>query len=185
MRRAVPALLALLLSTTAHAQSGELTVPLAPPQAQQAILQAVQRIPAQQEAHRRYRMALPYGAPLFPPDADLALAPSGDALAAWLRLPPEQRRHDVLIAPDVDYYWNAEGRQFSCQFIVHVQAAADRGQSRLAVLQVRPTVYAGKSFKLLGRTGPGAYVDLRPAAPSAQSAAELRDFLASALGQPQ
>ncbi|MYM91525.1 hypothetical protein GTP91_30655 [Rugamonas sp. FT82W] len=183
MRRAVPALLALLLSTTAHARSGELTVPLAPPQAQQAILQAVQRIPAQQEAHRRYRMALPYGAPLFPPDADLALAPSGDALAAWLRLPPEQRRHDVLIAPDVDYYWNAEGRRFSCQFIVHVQAVD--GQSRLAVLQVRPTVYAGKSFKLLGRTGPGMYLDLRPAAPSAQSGAELRAFLASALAQPQ
>ncbi|MYN16612.1 hypothetical protein GTP81_07585 [Rugamonas sp. FT107W] len=176
-------MLALLLSATAQARSGELTVPLAPPQAQQAILQAVQRIPAQQEAHRRYRMALPYGAPLFPPDADLALAPANAALTAWLRLPPEQRRHDVLIVPDVDYYWNAEGRRFSCQFIVHVQAAD--GQSRLAMLQVRPTVYAGKSFKLLGRTGPGAYLDLRPAAPSAQSAAELRAFLASALGQPQ
>ncbi|NVD73557.1 hypothetical protein HUX88_23895 [Duganella sp. BJB1802] len=183
MRRALPALLALLLSTTAHAQSGELTVPLAPQQAQQAILQAVQRIPAQQEAHRRYRMALPYGAPLFPPDTDLALAPAGAALAAWLRLPAEQRRHDVLIVPDVDYYWNAEGRRFSCQFIVHVQAAD--GRSRLAVLQVRPTVYAGKSFKLLGRTGPGMYLDLRPAAPSAQSGAELRAFLASALPQPQ
>lgn len=180
------ALLLLLLSMAAHARAGELTVPLAPRQAQQAILRAVQHIPAQQEAHRRYRMALPFGAPLFPPDADLALAPSGDALAAWLRLPAEQRRHDVLIAPDVDYYWNAEGRRFSCQFIVHVQAAADGGggHSQLAVLQLRPTVYAGKSFKLLGRTGPGAYLDLRPAAPSAQSAAELRAFLAAALAQP-
>lgn len=184
MRRAVLPMLALLLSTAARAQDGELTVRMAPPQAQQAILQAVQRLPAQREEHRRYRMALPFGAPLFPPDADLALPPASPALKAWLRLPAEQRRHDVLITPDVDYYWNAEGRQYACQFIVHLRAAAG-GQSQLALLQVRPTVYAGKSFKLLGRTGPGAYLDVLPAAPSAQSAAELRAFLAAALDQPQ
>ena len=185
MPRTVLATLTLLLSTAARAQGSELmTVHLPPPQAQQAILQAVQRIPAQREEHRRYRMALPYGAPLFPPDADLALPPATAALTAWLRLPALQRRNDVLIVPDVDYYWYAEGRRYACQFIVHVQAAGD-GQSQLALLQVRPTVYAGKSFKLLGRTGPGAYQDIRPAAPSAQSVAELRAFLAAALAQPQ
>ncbi|GJJ04031.1 hypothetical protein RugamoR64_45690 [Duganella rhizosphaerae] len=184
MKRAVLATLALLWSTAARAQDGELTVRMAPQQAQQAILQAVQHIPAQREEHRRYRIALPYGAPLFPPDADLALPPASPALAAWLQLPAPQRRHDVLITPDVDYYWNAEGRQYACQFIVHLRAAGD-GRTQLALLQVRPTVYAGKSFKLLGRTGPHAYLDVRPAAPSPQSAAELRAFLAAALAQPQ
>lgn len=182
--RTVLAALTLLLSTAARAQGGDLTLRLAPQQAQQAILQAVQRIPPQREEHRRYRMALPYGAPLFPPDADLALPPASAALTAWLRLPAEQRRNDVLIAPDVDYYWNAEGRLYACQFIVHVRPA-DGGQSQLTLLQVRPTVYAGKSFKLLGRTGPGAYLNVLPTTPSAQSAAELRAFLAAALAQPQ
>ncbi len=184
MKRAVLAMLALLLSATARAQDSTLTARMAPQQAQQAILQAVQQIPAQREEHRRYRMALPYGAPLFPPDADLALPPASPALTAWLQLPAQQRRHDVLITPDVDYYWNAEGRLYACQFIVHLRAAGE-GQSQLALLQVRPTVYAGKSFKLLGRTGPGTYQDVRPTTPSAQSAAELRAFLAAALAQPQ
>ena len=183
MRAVVPAVLALLLSTAAHAQHEVLTVRMAAPQVQQALLQAVQRIPAQREEHRRYRMALPFGSPLFPPDADLALPPAPPALAAWLALPAEQRRHDVLITPDVDYYWNAEGRQYACQFLVHVQAL-DGGLTQLALLQVRPSSYAGKAFKLLGRTGPGYYRDIQPAAPSPQSAAELRAFLATALDQP-
>jgi len=184
MKGSMLAMLALLLSTAARAQDSALTVRMTPQQAQQTILQAVRRLPAQREEQRRYRMAVPYGAPLFPPDADLALPPAGPALTAWLQLPAEQRRHDVLITPDVDYYWNAEGRQYACQFIVHLRAAGD-GRSQLALLQVRPTVYAGKSFKLLGRTGPGAYQDVRPTTPSAQSAAELRAFLAAALAQPQ
>ena len=184
MNRAVLAALSLLWLTTVRAQEAELTLRLAPQQAQQAILQAVQAIPPQREEHRRYRLALPYGAPLFPPNADLAQPPASAALAAWLKLPEDQRRSDVLISPDVDYYWNAEGRQYACQFIVHVRAAGD-GRSQLRLLQVRPTIYAGKSFLLLGRTGPGYYRDVRPAAPSAQSAAELRAFLAAALGPAQ
>jgi hypothetical protein len=178
-------LAALLLAAAAGAGGGAdmpaaLVVTMPPQQAQQAILQAVRQLAPQREEHRRYRMALPFGAPLFPPDADFA-AP---ALAAWLALPAAQRRYDVLITPDVDYYWNAEGRQYSCQFIIHVQARGGAG-SQLALLQVRPTEYAGKRFDLLGRTGPGRYVDLRPAAPSAQTEAELRAFLAAALARPQ
>ncbi|MQA40130.1 hypothetical protein [Rugamonas aquatica] len=183
MHAVAPAVLALLLSTAAHSQQDTLTVRMTAPQAQQALLQAVQRIPAQREEHRRYRMALPFGSPLFPPDDDLALPPSNPALAAWLALPADRRRHDVLIAPDVDYYWNAEGRQYACQFLVHMQAL-EGGWTQLALLQVRPSSYAGKSFKLLGRTGPGYYRDVQPAAPSLQSAAELRAFLATALDQP-
>jgi hypothetical protein len=162
-----------------------LTVPLTPPQAQQAILRAVQGIAPQREEHRRYRIALPFGAPLFPPDADLAAAPlaPAPALVAWLALPAPQRQHDVLIAPDIDYYWNAEGRQYSCQFIIHV--AADGAGSRLTALQVRPTNYAGKRFELLGRTGPGRYMQLQPTTPSASAEADLRRFLAAALAREQ
>ena len=162
-----------------------LAVATPPPQAQQAILYAVQHIAPQREEHRRYRMAVPFGAPLFPPDADFAAPPAGaPALAAWLALPASQRQYDVLITPDVDYYWNAEGRQYSCQFIIHVQAQDGAG-SRLVLLQVWPTVYTGKRFELLGRTGPGRYMDLRPSAPSAQTEAELRAFLAAALARQQ
>jgi hypothetical protein len=183
-------LAALLLSAGASAgMPAPLVVTMPPQQAQQAILRAVRQLAPRREEHRRYRMALPFGAPLFPPDADFAApqttAPStAPALAAWLALSAAQRRYDVLITPDVDYYWNAEGRQYSCQFIIHVQARDGAG-SQLALLQVRPTEYAGKRFDLLGRTGPGRYVDLRPAAPSAQTEAELRAFLAAALARPQ
>lgn len=179
------------------APAAMLTVPLAPAQAQQAILLAVRQLPPQREEHRRYRLALPFGAPLFPPDDDFALAlvPPAPAparapasapasgLAGWLALSATQRRHDVLITPDVDYYWSAEGRQFSCQFIIHLEAHGTG--TRLVTLQVRPTEYAGKHFELLGRTGPGRYIKLLPSTPSAQSEAELRTFLAAALARQQ
>ncbi|MFS2138458.1 hypothetical protein [Duganella sp. Dugasp56] len=194
LKQLARALAALLLAAASGAggaadMQAALVVTMPPQQAQRTILQAVRQLAAQREEHRRYRMALPFGAPLFPPDADFA-APStaasttAPALAAWLALPAAQRRYDVLITPDVDYYWNAEGRQYSCQFIIHVQARGGAG-SQLALLQVRPTEYAGKHFDLLGRTGPGRYMDLRPAAPSAQTEAELRAFLAAALAHPQ
>lgn len=164
-----------------------LTVPLAPAQAQQAILLAVRQLPPQREEHRRYRLALPFGAPLFPPDDDFALALAAPApaptLAGWLALSATQRRHDVLITPDVDYYWSAEGRQFSCQFIIHLEAHGTG--TRLVTLQVRPIEYAGKRFELLGRTGPGRYIKLLPTTPSAQSEAELRAFLTTALARQQ
>lgn len=168
-------------STATAGPPAALSVQLPPALAQQAILFAVQHIPPQREEHRRYRMALPFGAPLFPPDHDLALPPVAAPLAAWLALPTGQRRHDVLLTPDVDYYWTAEGRQFSCQFILHLEAQGVG--TRLAILQVRPTEYAGKHFELLGRTGPGRYVKLLPTAPSAQAEGELRAFLATALAR--
>jgi hypothetical protein len=160
-----------------------LAVGMAPTQAQQAVLQAVQQIAPQREERRRYRMALPFGSQLFPPDADLALPPLAPELRAWLALPAAQRQHDVLITPDVDYFWNAEGRQYSCQFLIHITPHGPGAQ--LAVLQLHPTEYAGKQFKLLGRTGPGRYMKLLPTAPSAESEAGMHAFLAAALAQQQ
>lgn len=160
-----------------------LAVSLPPAQAQQAALRAVQHIAPHDEQRRRYRMALPFGAQLFPPDADLALPPVAPDLRAWLALPAAQRQHDLLITPDVDYFWNAEGRQYSCQFLIHITAHGAGAQ--LSVLQLRPTEYAGKQFKLLGRTGPGRYMKLRPTTPSAESEAGMRAFLATALSGQQ
>jgi len=162
-----------------------LAAAMPPAQAQQAILDAVRQIAPRREERRRYRMALPFGAPLFPPDTDLAAPPQppSPALAAWLALPAAQRRHDLLLTPDIDYYWPAEGRQYSCQFIIHI--AAQGAGAQLTLLQVRPTEYAGKHFQLLGRTGPGRYVKLLPTAPSTSSETELRTFLATALARQQ
>lgn len=124
---------------------------------------------------------MPFGAPLFPSDDDFAALPLAPKLGAWLALPAATRQNDVLIVPEVDYYWTAEGRQFSCQFLIHI--AADGSGSRLALLQVRPIEYAGKRFELLGRTDPGLYMTLRPATPSVQAEAELAAFLAAALAR--
>ncbi|RZT10227.1 hypothetical protein SAMN05216319_1316 [Duganella sp. CF402] len=160
-----------------------LAVSLPPAQAQQAVLRAVQQIAPHNELRRRYRMALPFGSQLFPPDADLALPPAAPDLRAWLALPAAQRRHDLLVTPDIDYFWPAEDRQYSCQFLIHITAHGPGAQ--LAVLQLRPTEYAGKEFKLLGRTGPGRYMKLLPASPSAESDAGMRAFLAAALSGQQ
>lgn len=174
---------ALLLATVPAVATTVMDVALPPTQVQQVVLQAVRVIAPQREERRRYRLAVPFGSPLFPPDHDLAAsAPAGSALADWLALPASSRHHDVLIVPDVDYFWNADGRRYSCQFIVHVETAA--GGSSLSLVQVRPIIYAGKRFELLGRTGPGRYMDLRPASPSPQAGAELRAFLATAISPP-
>lgn len=172
-----------MLLAACAANAAPLQLALTPARAQQAIKQAVAQLPPQREEHRRYRMALSFGSPLFPPDSDLATPPVSAALAAWLSRPASQRQHDVLITPDIDYYWNAEGRQYSCQFLLHIEARGTGAQ--LTVLQLQSTEYAGKHFQLLGRTGPGRYVTLLPAAPSAQSEAELRAFLATALAGQQ
>ena len=172
-----------LLLACSRLTAAPLAVGMAPAQAQQAVLQAVQQIAPQREERRRYRMALPFGSPLFPSDADLALPPLAPELQAWLALPTAQRQHDLLITPDVDYFWTAEGRQYSCQFLIHITAHGAGAQ--LDVLQLQPTEYAGKQFKLLGRTGPGLYMKLLPATSSAESEASLRAFLATTLSQQQ
>jgi len=172
-----------LLLACSRPMAAPLAVGMAPAQAQQAVLQALRQLAPQREERRRYRMALPFGSPLFPPDAELALPPLAPDLRAWLALPAAQRRHDLLITPDIDYFWPAEGRQYSCQFLIHITAHGAGAQ--LAVLQLHPTEYAGKQFKLLGRTGPGRYMKLLPATPSAASEAALQALLAAALtGQP-
>lgn len=166
----------IICSDFVAAQPGTLFVSLPPAEAQQAVLRAVQEISPQREERRRYRLAFPFGAPLFPPDEDIAQSPVTNALATWLALPATVRQHDVLITPDVDYYWNAEGRQYSCQFVVHI--AAQSSGSRLKVIQLRPVEYAGRHFELLGRTGPGRYIKILPTSPSAETEDHLRRFLA-------
>ncbi|MBA5637777.1 hypothetical protein H3H37_12005 [Duganella sp. LX20W] len=164
------------------AEPEAVVVAQAPAQVQQLVLRTLQQLAPGGEARRRYHLALPFGAPLFPPDADLALSPTPD-LARWLQLPADARRHDVLIVPDADYYWDAGGAPFSCQFIVHLQAQG-AGRTRLTVLQVQPTERHGKKLDLLGRTGPGFYLDIRPAAPAPKASADLLALLAAALAHP-
>lgn len=164
------------------AEPDALVAEQAPAQVQQLVLRAMHQLAPGGEAHRRYHMTLPFGAPLFPPDTDLAISPT-PALARWLRLPRDARRHDVLIVPDADYYWDAGGAPFSCQFIVHLQAQG-AGRTVLTVLQVQPTERHGKKLALLGRTGPGFYLDIRPAAPAPQASADLLALLAAALAHP-
>lgn len=159
-----------------------LVLAMSPSATQQALLDAVTRLPETHPRRRRYRLAIPFGAPLFPPDHLLREArgwPAGAAIDAWLALPPGQRRHDVLLLPDEDYYWQEPGAtagDYAAQFIVHL-AQAPAG-STLSILQVHARRRHGKAFRLLGRTGPGFYWDIRPTAPSPAAAATLAGDLA-------
>ncbi|UTY56176.1 hypothetical protein [Massilia sp. erpn] len=178
-----PALAALLLAYMPPSQAAEVTLAQPPAAAQAAILRVIAELPPQVPLRRRYRLAVAYGAPLFPADADLAPQPGEPAnldIAAWLRLPTARRAHDVLITPDADYFWHQDGTEYSAQFIVHLE---QRGMgSALSIAQAHPTALYGRKFHLLGRTGPGYYQDIRPIAPSSQAGADLAAWLAVALG---
>lgn len=139
------------------------------------------------EFGKRYRMIFTFGAPLFPTDEQIAVdasrrGPLPDGLTAWLKLPPAARRSDLLLLPDVDYFWPADivadGRRplYSTWFILHFEPLAPM-LTMVHVLQINGMVRFGKRFDLLGRTGPGFYWDDRPAPPSARAARELINHL--------
>lgn len=165
------------------ALSTALRLALAPADAQQALLAAVAQLPTTHPRRRRYRLAIPFGAPLFPPDHLLQPTPGQQAdagLVAWLALPPHQRRHDVLLMPDEDYYWRETGDtagDYSAQWIVHLAADSAAGTA-LSIVQAHARRRRGKSFHLLGRTGPGLYWNITPTTPSAAAAATLAADLA-------
>lgn len=159
-----------------------LTVPYPAAQAQELVLKALADQHPGKPDRRRYRMATPYGAPLFPPDSYFNDQPGNGQLARWRALATDQRRYDVLISPDVDFYWTADGKAFACEFIVHVEQGG-AGQAQLTILQAHPVVYLGRKFWALGRTGPGWYRELKPAPPSPQATAELRTYLMTILGE--
>jgi hypothetical protein len=166
-----------------HASAtAEVSTPLTPERAQQAILSAVAALSPAHPPGRRYRQAFAYGSPLFPGDGELRGGPPSAALAHWLALPPAQRAHDLLIVPDVDHYWPQDGAAYSTRFVLHL-APDGRGGTSLTIFQYQPTILHGRSFKLLGRTGPGFYLDIRPAPPSAQAVADLRAWLNKVLDQ--
>lgn len=131
---------------------------------------------------RRYRLLIEFDTPLFPPDEQIAAdtarrgAPGMD-LNDWLHLSPDQRRFDLLILPDVDYFWPSAiqpgGPQspYSTAFILHMELAAEG--TAVHVLQINCLARFGKKFDLLGRTGPKFYWDDRPVPPSAQATTEL------------
>jgi hypothetical protein len=154
-----------------------LHVTLAPERVPPAILAALARLPSGDPLARRYRQAYAFSHPLFPPDAELRGEMPAPALSAWLALPPAQRRHDVVILPAADHYWRQDGNDYRATFIVHVAPAAGGG-SDLSIVQYGARTLHGKAFRLLGRTGPGRYLDIRPTAPSPAAAAELAAWLA-------
>lgn len=136
---------------------------------------------------RRYHLFIEFGGPLFPPDEQIAMdvARRGgldNGLERWLHLAPAGRRFDLLVLPDVDYFWPADvqdGRHrplFSTAFILHLEPSADE-KTTVHVLQINCMARYGKKFDLLGRTGPKYYWDDRPAPPSPQAARELVEHL--------
>lgn len=136
---------------------------------------------------RRYHLFIEFGAPLFPPDEQIAMDAASrgglhSGLERWLHHSPAGRRFDLLVLPDVDYFWPADiqvGRHrplYSTAFILHLEPSAE-GKTFVHVLQINGMARFGKKFDLLGRTGPKYYWDDRPAPPSPQAARELVEHL--------
>ncbi|WP_038492033.1 hypothetical protein [Janthinobacterium agaricidamnosum] len=178
-KTACGAVLALGLWHCASTWAQTLTLALPAQQVHAALLRAFASN-SDPDSRRRYRLVVPFGTPLFPPDTDF----TEPALAAWRQLPPVQRQFDLLLAPDVDYYWKAGNTDFTCQFIIHLHRHTPSSVS-LQLFQTQTKIRLGKKFDLLGRTGPGWYWDIRPAPPSAQASADLLAFIRAALAQQQ
>ena len=174
-----------------------LNVNMTPEIAKRRVLAAIQVAQSDPTLRGRYRQAVAFGTGLFPGDDELrAFEPAVDsegklsALAHWLTLPAEARRHDLWISPDVDFYWKSDHifkgqpADFSAQFILHF---AERGarETTVEVVQFRSRVRLGKKFDLLGRTGPGRYWDIRPVAPSPRANEAMLAFLSRALDTPR
>lgn len=185
-------ILGLLLA--AGAACAPLTLEHDPASAQASVLRAFRDIDLKAEQRRRYRLILEFGSPLFLPDADLPDPPGKQpeagafTLAQWRALPREQRRFDLLVAPEVDYYWPSSvgGKtvNYTSDFIIHFEPLAPM-RTALHILQVNPKQRMGKKFDVLGRVGPGFYWHIRPSPPSPQAGADLAGFLAAALVKQQ
>lgn len=175
---------------TAPGNSVTFPMPFGPPETRAQLLARLAHLqdPA---LRRRYHLLIDYGAPLFPPDDQIMLDTVRrgglyDGLERWLRLEPARRRFDLLILPDVDYFWPADLHvdgyrpRYSTAFILHLEPTAD-GKTTVQILQINCMARFGKKFELLGRTGPKLYWDDRPVSPSLQAAQELVEHLTRAV----
>jgi len=124
----------------------------------------------------RYRLAVAYGAPLFPGDQVLAdQSRGGPALAAWLARAPASRSPAWLVLPDADWLAGAPAGTVRCQLLVSVTGKG-RG-SQIAILPLGCEQALGRQWRLLGRTGPGRYVASAPLPPQSTAALELLQAL--------
>lgn len=169
-----------------HPAPTRLVLPMPIEPARTAVKTLLQELTDSNE-RRRYRLVFNFGDPLFPPATDIAEnAQQRGALGeivGWLQLPTTAKSRDLLITPDVDYFWPVDyyaGSQrvgFSTAFILHF-AQSGPTSSTIDILQINSFVRLGKHFDLLGRTGPKFYWDDRAAAPSPQAARDLATLLA-------
>lgn len=162
-------------------------------QIREIILQAFHRIAGSNGPKDRYRMVYEMDSPLFPPDDAFVGAQPGDMshleprpLQDWLKIPRRDRKLDLYIVPNEDFYWESDYRlnkkpvPFSTEFILNFVLISET-KTKIYLIQKGAHIRAGKKFDLLGRTGPGRYWDIRPVAPSPRAATELAAFLKAAL----
>jgi hypothetical protein len=175
--------------TAAIGSEASFPMPYAPVEARRQLMARLANL-VDPALRRRYRLMIEFGAPLFPPDEQIEVdavrrGGLGADLHRWLHLSPELRRFDLLVLPDVDYFWPAgiqpRGHHppYSAAFILHMEPTAE-GKTAVHVLQINSMARFGKKFDLLGRTGPKFYWDDRPVPPSPQAARDLIGHLAGA-----
>jgi hypothetical protein len=127
------------------------------------------------------------GEPLFPDDFQLqAHARQDSALGSYAALPSGQRGHDLyLYEPTGDYYWqseyycNGEPAKFRCNFLIHLEPAADE-RTKVEILEFLPRIWVGRHFSL-GHSGPGFYYDIRTVEPTVSDRVELLAIIQKSL----
>lgn len=162
-------------------------------QTREIILQAFHRIAGSNGLKNRYRMVYKMDSPLFPSDdAFVGVQPSDVSrpeprpLQDWLKILRLDRKLDLYVVPNEDFYWESDYRlnkkpvAFSAEFILNFVSIGE-SKTKIYLIQKGAHIRAGKKFDLLGRTGPGRYWDIRPVAPSPRAATELAAFLKAAL----
>lgn len=169
-----------------------LTVPLTPKQAQKKLLGTLALKAFAQP--RLYHKAVSFGDPLFPPDKSWRedFYPQDPAFKSWLSLPETDRDNDILILPELDFYWLIDGVNYHVSFIVHFkdvspslsETTSEEGaeaRTQITVALMEPMENHGKSFRWFGRAGPGWYWDLRAGKISETARMDLLNFIETAL----
>lgn len=98
---------------------------LTPAQIQKHLTGSLSRLPPVKA--RQFQFVRPFQDPLFPPDDSwrFGFYPTDPAFTTWLKLSSADRAFDLLIQPEMDYYWKHNGLSYRVNYIVHFESLSE------------------------------------------------------------
>jgi len=187
----------ILVPNNTEAPRSSLTIDVPIEQAHSIIQKTIESLKWESTFGKRYRSISGYGPymtetlALNDPQAQKTPATVGElSLRDWLAMPDKERNYDLLIEPDVDYYWFSDyfngGKpvEYTASFILHLTPLSSV-KTKVFIMQTHVFIRLGESFGLSREGALGMSEDIQFVDPSPQAATDLVDFLASAFANQQ